>query len=155
VLGLQGRLVEAEELLLDEVALHRAHFPENHWRIGQSVSTLAGFYRVEEQYAAEEPWTREAIDIYETSFGADHGWTLMAKVNLARVLTQLKRVQEAEQHLLAAYQTPHTAEMTPQRRDARRAVLESLVELYETLSDSEQAARYRLILEDQIRTDSP
>jgi eukaryotic-like serine/threonine-protein kinase len=155
VLGLQGNIAEAEALLLDEVALHRAHFPENHWRIGQSVSTLAGFYRVEEQYAAAEPWTLEAIDIYETALGADHGWTLMAKVNLARVLIRLERVQEAEQHLLAAYQTPHTAEMTPQRREATRAVLESLVDLYETLSDSEQAARYRLVLEDRIRTDAP
>jgi hypothetical protein len=34
-------------------------------------------------------------------------------------------------------------------------VLESLVDLYETLSDSEQAARYRLVLEDRIRTDAP
>ncbi|MBA4155879.1 MAG: tetratricopeptide repeat protein [Gemmatimonadetes bacterium] len=155
VLELQGKLAEAEALLLQEVELHRAHFPENHWRIGHSIGTLAGFFRASGQPGAAESWSRRQVGIYEASLGADHAWTLRARSNLAHSLTRLDRTAEAEEHLLAVHETLQKAEMTAQMREAGKATLEGLVDLYTKLGNAEQASRYRLLLDATDRSGSP
>jgi serine/threonine protein kinase/TolA-binding protein len=89
---------------------------------------------------AEEP-LREALRIREKSLVRDCWLTAQTKSELAGVLTELKKYDEAERVLLAAYDTLEQSSSAPPAyiEDARKRI----VELYEKRGNSAKAAEWR------------
>jgi tetratricopeptide (TPR) repeat protein len=139
----QGKLGEAEALLRDEVELHRAHFPENHWRIGHSIGILAGFYQLTGQHRAAEARFRETLAIYRTSLGADAAGTLREQICLALSLVDLGRAGEAEAELLTVLDTLQRIDVTPSHRGSVEWALARWTEYEERNGGHELLARYR------------
>lgn len=138
-----GRPDEATEVLAAEVARHREHFPPDHWRIGGVVGTIAGHFERSGRHPDAGPLRQEQVAVYESALGADHSWTLQARVNLGKLLATLGQPDSAEAQLLAADSLARTVRDTGAQQATQTMVRAALVEFYEALGRAEDAARFR------------
>jgi eukaryotic-like serine/threonine-protein kinase len=138
-----GRNEEAAEVLAAEIARHREHFPPDHWRIGTVTGALAVHLQNLGRHPEAEPLRQEQVAVYDAALGADHSWTLQARVRLGQLLATLGQPDAAEAHLLAVDSLAQ-AVRDPENATATRAMVRAaLVRLYEALGRAEDAARFR------------
>lgn len=102
-LDLQGRFNEATVVLRERIDVVAEHWPPEHWRTGDALSTAAGALMRYGDTASAEPLYRQTVDIYTNALGDEHGWTANAKSNLAAALIARGQFTEAEKLLLGAY----------------------------------------------------
>jgi len=125
VLAQRGKNAEAMQVLEEERATHRAHFPPDHWRVGVTEGAIAiHLSNLGRHVDAIAPRTRQ-VTIYRQSLGESHDWTLRAWLDLAATLVAAEQVDDA------ARERALIAERAERMTDAaeRESILERLAAL--------------------------
>ncbi|MCG3126730.1 MAG: Serine/threonine-protein kinase PknD [Phycisphaerae bacterium] len=89
-----GQFDEAEAILIDLIAVRRAHAP-NESGLGVSLQTLADLLLRTDRADEAEPLCREALEQARRTVGESHRDTLNALSSLGRALQKLNRLDEA------------------------------------------------------------
>ena len=98
----QGRLTEAEPLLLETLRFFRAAQPVDYPNVARSLNNLAVLYSDEDRFAEAEPLLLEALEIDRATFVPGRTVVSQDLNNLARVYREQGRFDEAEPLYLEA-----------------------------------------------------
>ena len=151
----KGELDEAHTLLKSAVAMKREVLRPDDRRLAISLHDLGGLHLQRGAPAEAEPLLREALKIRRARF-TDQGWRTAATGSvLGDCLLQLDRLDEAAVLLRQSY--PVLDAEDPAAETTQRA-LQKLIDVYERLGQSEQAAALRVKLpteQDPVASDPP
>jgi eukaryotic-like serine/threonine-protein kinase len=121
--------------------IYRAVYGEHHYLVATALSNLGSVYLAERDWASAEKIFRQVIPLYTDTQSATHINTGIARTKLGRALLRQRRYTEAEAETRAGYDIlapqmdPKVSWLTNARHD--------LVEEYEALNQTEQAAKFR------------
>lgn len=135
----QGRVDEAVDLLKQAMEIQRASLGPVHPNIGRDLALLGGALD-EFDPAAAEPYYREAITVFSSSFGADHLILLPSLRGLSGVVRRLGCPEEALELAARAEEIVNKWRPTAKVEHAQNGVLSgaALLDLGR-LADAEQA----------------
>jgi serine/threonine-protein kinase len=150
-LARQNRLDEATLALERAAQIYRDNVPEDNFVRALPLLSLSDIHLTQENGAAAESASREAIPILERALPDDHYVTAIAHCRLARALVQQDRVGEAEPHFERSL-APLLA--TTEYPDYRRTCLTAAAGFYDTAGDSERVGRIEAAL-DSIVSEAP
>ncbi|MEM7229593.1 MAG: serine/threonine-protein kinase [Planctomycetota bacterium] len=144
LLSRRERYEDALPLLREAYETRRRQMGADHPRTLTSMSNLAlTLYRLK-RYEESAVMYRELIERNETVRGENHPHTTQAMSAMALVLTELEAYDDAA----ATLKTCLTRlESMPESRDAQRAMIERLIEVYEAGGKTEDAASWMLRLD--------
>ncbi|MBS1059422.1 tetratricopeptide repeat protein [Gluconobacter sp. Dm-44] len=134
----QGRLNEAEPLLLEALKIRRQAQPAGHPDIASSLNNLATLYLNQGRLSDAEPLFLEALQIYRQALPAGHPNIAMSLSSLATLYQAQGRLSEAEPLFLEALQIYRQA--LPAEHPNIAISLNSLATLYQAqgrLSEAE------------------
>ncbi len=149
ILCLTDRCDEAETLLLATAERYREiNVTPPIMRAG-TLARLAAILAEQGRLMEAETLTRERLEVLQNGVGGDHGNTLWAALDLARLLARLDRPDEAEKYYLlvvdgSARTLGEDSRTTLNVRN--EAALAELVDLYDARGQPEKAAQYRALL---------
>ncbi len=130
-----GELTKAEPIFRESLELTTKARGKSHPEAGLAAANLAGNLRRQGKAAEAVPLYRRALQVYQSSkLPASHPWQGVASVGLARCLTSVGELDEAETILQG--QEPFLSKW-PKADRTRMILMEAFVELYEA---KEQAA---------------
>ena len=134
----QDRNEEAEPLLRQVLEVHRREHGEEHSATIVAMVNVASALRDMGKLDQAEALFRTAIETAKRILPA--GDRMIAKYQSAygACLTKLERYQEAQEHLLGAYER-----LKETLGEGEQQTLQRLVELYEAWGNSDQAAQWR------------
>jgi hypothetical protein len=130
------------------VEIYRKVYGEKHHLFGIAMSNLAGVYTARKQYPEAERMFRSVVAIFSAAQGPEHLNTGIARIKLGRALLRQSRYAEAARESLAGYEIvsklsdPRVTYLVNARRD--------LVAAYDSLKQTEKAARFRAELADTL-----
>jgi tetratricopeptide (TPR) repeat protein len=93
------RFDETEALLREEAERVRGVFPAPHWRVANREGGLATFLERVGRWPEALPHRDAQVEGFEAALGADHSFTVQARIDRARVLVELGRLDEADRLL--------------------------------------------------------
>jgi eukaryotic-like serine/threonine-protein kinase len=140
----KGNLDGAEALFRQSLEISRRQLKPGNTIIITSLQNLGTILMLKGDAGAAEPLYREAVEMAQKSLPPGHTLLAESHNNLGACLTKLKRLPEAEQHLLSGYEGLKTA-LGPEHARTQKAV-SNLVELYNAWGKPEEASRYRSLL---------
>ena len=137
-----GNLDEGESCYRRQLEIERAIHPDGkHERIGVALVNLAIVATERGQFDKAEGLVREALGIYGAALPADHVRAAAARIALGRAVLRQKRYAEAVTDLRAGYETySKKSDPTVTWLQTARPLL---VEAYEALGQSDNAAKFR------------
>jgi serine/threonine protein kinase/Tfp pilus assembly protein PilF len=137
----RGDYLEADRLFAQVVAADRKVLGPGHVQVGRALNYWAESVRRSGDAARAAELLRESIAIHSSALAPNHWQTASTRSMLARCLVDLRRFAEAERLLIDAYAVVEKEfGMTHERV---QAVVERVVELYDTWKRPEQAALWR------------
>ena len=142
VLNLQGKHGEVHDVLQERLEVVRKNWPAGHWRVGEAVSTIGGYFIRLGDSILSEPYFREGAEIYDAALGRDHAVTGTAWAVLGAVYKAQRRFEDAERLILRGWSAFENREMDQFKQD----VLLRLVMLYEAWGKRGAAAKYRALM---------
>ena len=137
---------EAESLFVAALTVYRRAYPGAHQYAGASQSGLASVYLAQGQFRQAEQAARDAIATYLATLTANHQNVGIARVKLGRALHRQRRQGEAEAEARTGYEI--LLAQTGAQSPWTRAALPLLVEIYRSLGDQPNAARFAAVLAD-------
>lgn len=143
----KGDYEQAEPLFRQALAMRRKLLKEGHPSIITGLQNLATVLLLKGSPAVAEPLYREAMQMALKSLPPGHWIAAESHSNLGTCLTKLKRLPEAEEHLLTGYEGLKKA-LGDEHERTQKAVA-SLIELYNTWGKEEEAARYRTLAQNK------
>jgi tetratricopeptide (TPR) repeat protein len=151
VIAEQGNLVEAEAVQSELLAMLRKRAPDNPL-IAAALAELAVTLIAEQKFTAAEPIARECFEFRQRNY--PNGWSAFsARVLLGECLLGQKKYIDAESLLLSGYGGLEQRRDKPvssayRRQPQLKRALELLVQLYEETGRADQAAEWKLKLEE-------
>lgn len=136
-----GRFDEAEAYFQRALATEQAIYGDKHYLIAVELNNLAVLYRKQGRYVHAEELNREAVQRFSEALPLGHPYVAKAQISLGETLIAEKRFREAEQPLLAGYQTL-LKQVQPFDQALKRARL-GLAAVYEALHETNKANQYR------------
>jgi eukaryotic-like serine/threonine-protein kinase len=135
-------LDDAERSYGRALNIYSTVYEGKHSRVGVAMANLASVYFAREEYDRAAQLFRKALGVYAELLPADHLNVGIARSKLGRTLLRQQRIQEAEEHLTAAYDifTKHKSQAWLQN------VREDLAAVYAALKQPDKAERFRLEL---------
>jgi tetratricopeptide (TPR) repeat protein len=140
----QKKLPEAQALFRQSLEIRKKIQGPKHPAVAKADHNLAGALRDEGKLDDAVQLQQQAVAIALEGLGPEHPDLAMYRSQLGSILTQLKRYDEAEQSLFAAYQV-----LEPQLAKGSRDSLlcaRRLADLYDAWGKPEQAATYRALV---------
>jgi len=125
----QGRADEAEPILRDVMDKRRMYLGADHALTLDAVGRYCDVLESIGRWEASEPLRRDAVAHWARQGPLNDREWIGARMALARTLTRLNRVRDAERELLDTYQTISDSDAA--HVEIRRHCAESLVQLYE------------------------
>jgi tetratricopeptide (TPR) repeat protein len=95
-LELLGKIEAAAALTLDRIRAAEREWPAGHWRIGAARAALGRLFLRHDRAAEAVPFLQGAVTSYEQTLGTEHGWTAVARTDLAVGLLLLGRTAAAD-----------------------------------------------------------
>ena len=135
----QGKFAEAEPIFVEVHDLYRASVP-NHFWVAYPLLSLADLHLQTAAYSEAEQRARAALVHLRKTLPDGHLVTAVAESRLGGALIGLHRYDDAELHLLAAYDAMKKVESRDTYVGETRA---RLVELYTALERPDRAESYR------------
>jgi tetratricopeptide (TPR) repeat protein len=144
ILQREGRLMESETTARESVVMLEETLGNNHPVVATGLSQLTSTLLEEGKFAEAEPYARECFAIRERKVPDDFR-TFHAQSMLGASLLGQKRYEEAELHLLAAYEgLKARQDKIPATGQPRvKEALQRLVQLYETTGRADEAAQWK------------
>lgn len=142
VLSRMGRVEEALDVYRERVAAAREQWPEGHWQTARALMNLgAELVTVGRAREAVDPLV-EAVDLAAAQIGAQHSWTNVYRGWLGSAAALEGKKGEAER--LFDWSLEGLAQYPELSKDGTvKAMLRSLVEVMEAQGLTEEAERYR------------
>jgi serine/threonine protein kinase/tetratricopeptide (TPR) repeat protein len=125
----------------EALTISEAVFSPGHPRVGFLYLGLADLLYLQEDYDEAEGLFRRSLAVLEGALPPAHPGIMDARTRFGQCLLEMGRYAEAEAQLITGY-NGMAAARGPDCARAQRAV-ESLVRLYESTSDADQAADWR------------
>ena len=123
------------------VGIYREVYADHHYLIGLALSNLASVYLERKEYTRAEQLYREVIRRYTETLSPGHLNTAIARLKLGRALRRQRRYPEAEESLLASYDTMNK-QASPSVSWLQSARKE-LATLYDAMNEPEKAKKFR------------
>jgi tetratricopeptide (TPR) repeat protein len=139
-LTMQGKLTEAEAMFRRALTAQRRKVGERHPTTLVPMHNLAAILERQGRPADAEPIYQEVVTLADEVLPEDSPTTATFHASLGKCLTTLKRYEEAEDHLLTAYDRLTASTGTAEGR-ARR-VAANIAHLYEAWNMPEKARPY-------------
>ena len=141
-----GRYALAEEHLRRALTVRRALLGESHPQVAETLAGLAEALMQQSDFTAAEPLLRECLEIRRSVLGDTDWRTAHTATELGGCLTGLGHYQEAELLLRGGY--PIIGQELGDSHQRTREALKRLVDLYEAWGRPDQAAEYRVLLDE-------
>ncbi len=138
VFYLKGDMNNAEVYYREAVALARAGSIQDHPRRGVSSFWYARLLADSGRHTEATPLFKEALRVYEITYGRADEWSLNARLGLAECLAALAEFEQAREVLQVGY------EATSDGGADRQRVNEAFVQLFQAWDRPDVAARYRV-----------
>jgi tetratricopeptide (TPR) repeat protein len=132
---------EAEPLFQEAIARMRETQPDELSGLAANLAHYGGLLMTLKRYTEAETHLREALKIRRECLPSGHWLLGQVEARLGSCLSLQGRYAEAEPHLLSGQATLDAAEHAPPK--AKTTAIEQLVNHYEALGKSEEAARWR------------
>jgi len=142
----QDRLDEAEPRYRRVIEIYKVVYGERHQVMGTAVNNLAGVYLKRGDHRNSERLYRRGLAIYQAALAPDHVNVGIAHLKLGRCLLRQGRYLEAERESRAGYEI--LIKQSAPATSFLRAGRQDLATAYEALGRAEEAARFRMELED-------
>lgn len=104
IYGTSNHLAEAAEHLRAALPLYRKNTGEASLQVYSVLTSLARIERAQDDLADAAEYLKSALPVAEKIYGTKHEQTAKAHINLAAVLHELHRDEEAENHFQRAIQ---------------------------------------------------
>jgi tetratricopeptide (TPR) repeat protein len=143
-----GENAKLANLLQEQLAEVRKALPKDSPQLASQLAQFSAALLEHNQGAAAEPLLRECLAIRQKT-QPEHWLTFNAQAMLGSALLQQKKYQDAEPLLLAGYEgmKKHESQIPPQGKDRLTKAVQGLVQLYEATGNSDEAAKWRKVLE--------
>jgi serine/threonine protein kinase len=140
----EGKQAEADQVLADAIQVSEQYWPDGHWRVGSAYGARGAFRMLQEDPAGAEPFLREALEISLQELTEDNARTAFAHMQYGICLRDLRRFEEAEAQLLAAFDwlSEHNGVGSPYTQPT----VAHLVTLYEAWGKPDAARKFRNLL---------
>jgi tetratricopeptide (TPR) repeat protein len=151
----EGKFDQAEQLCQDRLSTLRARLPADDPRLADALAQFASFLLTEGKFAEVEPPARECLVIRERKL-PDNWRTFNTRSLLGGSLLGQQKYAEAEPLLLSGYEgmKQRSGKIPADGQINLRDGLQRLVRLYETTSQTNQAAEWKQQLDDFERAQS-
>lgn len=140
----KGDYDAAEQLFRESLEMRRKLLKPGHASLINGIQNLATVLQLKGNLNEAEQLFREAMETAEKGLPAGHWLTAESHSNYGACLLKLKRLPQAEEHLLKGYQGLK-ASMGEEHARTQKAV-SNLIELYTALGKADEAARYKALL---------
>ena len=140
----RGDLPAAESAFREALDIRRQVLGDNHPDTATFMNRVALVLLEQGKPAEAQPLLERAVQICQETLPPGHVRKAAAQRNLGRCLTELKRFDEAEKHLLESHADLST--MLGEEDAKTQTVLSSLVSLYDAWGKPDKAEEYRAIL---------
>jgi tetratricopeptide (TPR) repeat protein len=144
LLSARGMLDSAERVAMEAMRIERGTFGPAHPAAATTLVQVAGIQCARGAHAEAIAAYRDGISVLESRLPAEHPRIGDAKLKFGRCLTQAARHADAEQQLLAVFESAGGGSAAPL---AARAVpaARALADLYDAWGREADAARYRAL----------
>ena len=141
-----GDWIKAEESCRTALELHLKILPSDCLEVARPMTHLGRILVHFGRFSEAEPLLREALAIRKKRKSRGHWKTAKTESILGAALTGLGRFEEAEQHLLDSYPIIVKDRGSTHRRTID--ALQRIINLYEDWNITEEADKYRMVLQD-------
>jgi tetratricopeptide (TPR) repeat protein len=142
----QSRYDDAEALFLQVLDTQERDLGPQHPDVIMVMANLADMYHHIGRYDDAAGLFEKTVAGAQQAFGPSHWLTCTIRAGYGRTLMVLERYEEADAHLLQAYEGMVKRPGPDPTQPAK--LLQMLVELYEGWGKPEQAAEYQALLEE-------
>ena len=141
---MQGKFVEGETLLSEDLSNVRAKLPTDESALGGRLHHLALALLLQERFAEAEPFARESLELREKKTPAEWS-TFSSRSLLGGAMLGQKKYADAEPLLVSGYEgmREREANIPAARKLLIRQALERLVKLYEATDQPQKTAEWK------------
>ena len=139
----RGNLDASEAAFTRMREINKAAYGERHYLVGVAWMNLGEVEFLRNQPGAAERDYREALSRLSASLPAGHINIALVQVRLGHALVVQKRFQEADEHLLAAYEVFGKPQSNPGAQTRLQNAREDLASVYRALGQPEKAKKFQ------------